>query len=213
MTNTNQTPAPADPHKKFRDLSDLVLKTGPERAQSLQDRILFSWADHVRKPENENTQGKGLGDAIYRAASEYVRTEVYGLTGDLPGNADFKTEVEGLIEAATGLNRKQLDSAYKDKTQVHASALDQVIEISRESMGKKMNQIMGRRLQDLPDSDLEAFKAYLKAEADTMKIQFDAAKVPTMNAAREQYGQMIPLIAQYRGLGERAKAYKQTAEA
>ena len=211
MTQTQA--APADPHKRYKDITDLVLKTGPERAATLQDRILFAWADHVRKPENKDDHGKGLGDAMYGAASNYVKTEFYGLTGDLPGNEDFKTEVDGIIATTLGIDKPSLNAALKDKKNVHAGELDELVELTTKAMQKKIGQIQIGRLKALPETDLDAFKAYMKEEADAMKVEFDPAKAPTMDAAIKAYLGMVPLIAQYRGLGERAKAYKQSVVA
>jgi len=209
---TTSTPAPADPHQKFKDITDLMLKVAPERGASLQDRITFAWADHVRKPENKDKNGKGLGEAIYAGAREYILKDMYGITGDLPGNEDFKTEMENVISTTMGLEKDALVATYKDKDTVHAGDLDQIVEISGKAMSKKMGQIQVGRLKALPESDLDAFKAYLTAQAGEMKAPFDPTKVPTMHAAIKQYMQMVPLIGQYRGLGERAKAYKQTEE-
>lgn len=212
MVNTNTNTAAADPHQKFKDITDLMLVKAQERGASLQDRLTFAWADHVRKTENTDNHGKGLGEAMYTSARDYIVKDMYGITGDLPGNEEFKTEVENIISTTMGLEKNELAKVYSDKKVVHVGDLDQIVEISQKAMGKKMNQIQVGRLKALPETDLDAFKAYLAAQAGEMKVSFDPAKVPTMSAAINQYMQMFPLMAQYRGLGEKAKAYKQTAE-
>ncbi|MBI5797407.1 hypothetical protein HZA98_00700 [Candidatus Woesearchaeota archaeon] len=208
-----QTPQ-VNPNKKFDDITALLLEKTPERAGTLRDRMTFAWADHVRDAKNKDAHGKGLADAMYGAGSKYIKEEVYGLTGDLQGNDDFKAAVDADILAPTlGFNKAELDKAYAKEKVVHAGDLDHIMETSAKAMQERMQRIQISRLQALPESDFEAFKDYLSMQAGNVGIKdFDKAKVPTMDAAIKQYMKMMPLLANYKNAGKAASHYKQGQE-
>ena len=198
-----QAPTQTNPNAKYEALTDIMLKETPERTQALDDRLTIAWANHIQANTADN--GKGLGEAMYTAADNYVRQELYGITGALPGNANLGTQLDAIIAQTIGVTRSQLVDTYKDKKVVHVGDIEGVTDTCKKAMGKSLQGIQATRLKDLGKDDFEAFKSYVLGLAEEVgATNLKADKMPTLHAAIEEYMQMMPLLAQYRGLKKAA---------
>ncbi|MSR85926.1 hypothetical protein EXS74_00855 [Candidatus Woesearchaeota archaeon] len=203
---TNPTPAPADPHKKFKDITDVMLVETQDRAQALETRLTLAWADQYRT--NPTDHGKGMGEALYNAGAKYVREELYGLTSPLGGNANLATQVDAIIAQTLGVSKTQLVDTYKDQKVVNAGDIESVVKATGQGLGKAMQGIQAQRLRDLGESDKDAFVDYvlaLGAEVGATKLKKE--NMPTLHEAIEQYAGLMPLVAQYRGIKKSAANY------
>jgi len=200
------TQTQTQPDEKFEGLTKLVLKEAPAHAAALEDCMTFAWADHVRANKDDN--GKGLGAAMYDAADKYVREELYGITGALPGNDKFQAQAGRIFGETIGLTKAQLSDTYKDRKTVHRAELQNLAEITNKSMAKSMQGILGIKLGELGDTDLDAFKAYVLNQANSVGAKnVTAEKMPTLHAATKEYLGLLPLISQYRGLKKAGENY------
>ena len=201
---TQATPAPADPHKKFSDITDIILVEAQNRAKGLEDALTLAWADTFKA--NPADHGKDMGAKLYDAGAKYIREELYGLTSSLGGNANLATQVDAIIAQTLGVSKTQLVDAYKDQKVVHAGDIESVVKAMREGLGKAMRGIQAQKLRSLGESDKDAFVDYvlaLGAEISATKLKKD--HMPTLTAAIQQYTKLMPLVAQYRGVKKSAE--------
>ena len=203
---TQATPAPADPHKKFSDITDIILVEAQNRAKGLEDALTLAWADTFKA--NPADHGKDMGAKLYDAGAKYVREELYGLTGPLGGNANLATQVDAILAQTLGVSKVQLVDTYKDEKVVHAGDIEGIVKATTQGLGKAMQGIQAQKLKSLDASDKDAFVDYvlaLGAEVGAKNLKKD--KMPTLNAAIEQYLGLMPLVAQYKGLRKSAESY------
>lgn len=203
---TNPAPAAADPHKKFRDITDVMLVEAQDRSRALDDVLTLAWAEQFKT--NPADHGKGMGEKLYDAGARYIKEELYGLKGALGGNANLATQVDAIIAQTLGVTKVQLIDTYKGEKVVHAGDIDSVKKAMSQGLGKSMQGIQAQRLRSLGESDKDAFVDYVLAlgtEVGAKNLKKD--QMPTLSAAIEQYAGLMPLVAQYRGLRKSAETY------
>lgn len=149
---TTSTPAPADPHKKFKeDITDLMTVEAPRRIQEIGDCTMLAWAEQYKT--NPADHGKDMGEKIYDAGAKYVREGLYGLTGPLGGNANLATQLDAIIAQTLGVSKTELIDHYKDEKVVHADDVQTIVKAMSKGLVKSMQGIQAQRLRNLGTSD------------------------------------------------------------
>ena len=197
-------------YKKYEDITDVMLVEAPERVQTLEDRLTLAWADHVKA--NPEDHGKGMGDALYDAASKYIKEDMYGIKGPV-GNANLEAEIDGKVKQIIVFSRANLVDALKDMKVVHSSNIKNLMEKSGKSLIKALQGIQAIRLGNLGDEDFEPFRDYVLALGQEIGVdKLTKEQMPTLHAAIQKYSQIMPLVENYRGIRKAAGTYNPKEE-
>ena len=204
---TEPTPAAADPHKKFKDITDIMLVEAQDQTRGLEDALTLAWAETFKANPADN--GKNMGEALYNAGAKYVREQVYGLTDTLGGNANLAAQVDAILAQTLGVSRVQLIDTYKDKKVAHSGDIEGVIKATGEGLGKAMQGIQAQRLRNLGANDKDAFVDYVLALGSEVGVKnLTKDQMPTLTVAIEKYAKLMPLVEQYRGIRKAAESYR-----
>jgi len=192
-------------YKKYEDITDIVLKTAPEKVSGLEDALMVAWAQHVQA--NAEDQGKDLGDKLYEAAEKYVLKEVYGIEkiDSLPGNDAFKTRVKRIVKETIGIKKTSLVDALKERKKVHAEDVRGITRKMAETVAETYQGIQADALGDLGTDDFKPFRKYVIEIGKELSVELKEEKMPRLSSAIEEYERLMPLLEQYRKIKKAAK--------
>ncbi len=208
----NPTPASADPHKKFKELSDKISSEDDANlVLGLEDTIYRTWALHT--DQNKDAQGKDLAEKVYNSARGYITENMFPAYNTIKNDDNTIDALDGIIRQLIGIDKSGLEKRLKDKKVVHKADLAQETEKSKKVVSQYLQQMRMGRVQKFADEDLGEFKNYLTVLAKEAKVtDFDPNTIVGTRTATDAYFKLLNRTNTYKALDKNAKYNLDTAE-
>ncbi|MBI5872492.1 hypothetical protein HZB88_05435 [archaeon] len=153
------------------------------KAESFESKLEGKIKDILDKKPN-------LGSKIYEAANKYVREKIYGLTGDIGGNEEFKNEVNALVIGYLGMTKSQIEDMFRKE--VKLADVENIKGKISEASGKKLMTIGSLKLDQIPDERLEDYKQFIIGYAKkNYNIKIKPEELTTKTKMNEYFQKLV----------------------